>query len=329
VPRFLPARGALTEGRDATFDTRSSVRSAQKSHAALNYHIERLAIIGVGLIGGSLARALRAQGCVREIVGYGRTLANLREAVRLGVIDGVETSAAAAARDADIVVVAVPIGSMRQVLDQIRDVLSPHGVVTDVGSVKASVVADARAVLGRRFSDFVPAHPVAGTERSGVVASFAELFARRRVILTPDRETDASALAKVRAMWTSAGAEVTTMTAAEHDRILAASSHLPHALAYALVDMIVRQDEHRAILDCAGGGFRDFTRIAASDPTMWRDIFLANREELLELLRQYQGDLQALVQALERDDGQWLWDTCARAKRAREQLGTVDESGGD
>lgn len=295
----------------------------------MSYQIKRLAIIGVGLIGGSLARALRARGCVGEIVGYGRTLANLEEAVRLGVIDGVETSVVGAVRDADMVVVAVPIGSMRDVLEQIRDVLLPTTVVTDVGSVKAPVVADARATLGERFGNFVPGHPIAGTERSGVAASFAELFTQRRVILTPDPETDVSALARVRAMWAAVGAEVTTMTAAEHDHILAASSHLPHALAYALVDMIVRMDEHRAIFDCAGGGFRDFTRIAASDPTMWRDIFLANREQLLTLLRQYQDDLQALAEAIEHGEAQWLWETCARAKRAREQLDVKDKAGDD
>lgn len=282
--------------------------------------IERLTIIGVGLIGGSLARALRARGYVGEVVGFGRSVANLNDAVRLGVIDGVETSAAAAARGADMVVVAVPIGSTRPVLEQIRDTLSPGTIVTDVGSVKASVVNDARAALGERFPKFVPGHPVAGTERSGAAASFAELFERRRVILTPEPETDADALAKVRAMWTTAGAEVTTLSAAAHDRILGASSHLPHALAYALVDMIVRLDDHRAIFDCAGGGFRDFTRIAGSDPTMWRDIFLANGDELLTLLRRYREDLEALEEAVERGDAQWLWDMCARAKRARDAL---------
>lgn len=291
--------------------------------------IERLAIIGVGLIGGSLARALRAKNSVGEIVGYGRTLENLSEAVRLGVIDGAEASAAAAARGADVVVVAVPIGSTRAVLAEIRDALAPNAVVTDVGSVKAPVVADARAALGARFRDFVPGHPIAGTERSGVAASFAELFAGRRVILTPEAQTDVAAVAKVRRMWEAAGADVRTMTAGAHDHVLAASSHLPHALAYALVDMFVRLDEHREIFDCAGGGFRDFTRIAASDPTMWRDIFLANRDELLKLLRQYQDDLQALAQAIAGGDGQWLWETCARAKRAREQLGAADEGGGD
>lgn len=291
--------------------------------------IDRLCIIGVGLIGGSLARALRAKEFVHEVIGYGRSIENLNEAVRLDVIDGVEATAQAAVRDADMVVIAVPIGSMREVLAQIAGALAPDAVVTDVGSVKGSVVADARVALGARFHDFVPGHPIAGTERSGVGASFAELFERRRVILTPEAETREDAVTRVRAMWTAAGATVSTMTAADHDRVLAASSHLPHALAYNLVDMIVRMDEHRHIFECAGGGFRDFTRIAASDPTMWRDIFLANRDELLALLQQYQNDLQALTEAIERGDGRWLWETFARAKHAREQLGSGNGTAGD
>lgn len=291
--------------------------------------IERLCIIGVGLIGGSLARALRAREHVSEIVGYGRSVANLDEAVALGVIDGAETSIAAAVRDADMVVVAVPIGAMGGVLREVAAALAPNAIVTDVGSTKVSVVHDAQAELGPRFADFVPGHPIAGTERSGVAASFAELFEKRRVILTPEAATRPEATDRVREMWTVAGAVVSTMPAVEHDRILAASSHLPHALAYTLVDMIVRMDEHRAIFDCVGGGFRDFTRIAASDPVMWRDIFLANREEMLRLLRGYQGDIETLIDAIERQDGQWLVETFARAKRAREQLGGGNGSGGD
>ncbi len=291
--------------------------------------IDKLCIIGVGLIGGSLARALRAKEFVHEVIGYGRSIENLNEAVRLGVIDGVEPTAPAAVRDADMVVIAVPIGATRDVLTQIASALAPDAVITDVGSVKGSVVQDARAALGPRFSRFVPGHPIAGTERSGVAASFPELFERRRVIVTPEPETSPEALARVQAMWEAVGADVSAMTAADHDRILAASSHLPHVLAYNLVDMIVRMDEHRSIFDCAGGGFRDFTRIAASDPTMWRDIFLANRDELLALLQQYQDDLQALMEAIERGDGRWLWETFARAKHAREQLGAGNGAGGD
>jgi len=193
-------------------------------------------------------------------------------------------------------------------------------VVTDVGSVKASVIAAARTALGSRFSHFVPGHPIAGTEQSGVAASLPDLFAKRRVILTPETETDTLAVGKVRAMWQVAGAEVVAMPATEHDALLAASSHLPHLLSYALVDMLVRRDDHRAIFDCAAGGFRDFTRIAASDPVMWRDICLANREAILDVLRQYRDDLGDLVLAVEKGDGHWLLDTFNRAKHARDAL---------
>lgn len=281
--------------------------------------INKLCIVGVGLIGGSLARALRAGGHVREIVGFSRRLANLQQAADLGVIDYAEVSLAAAARGADLVVLALPVGSMKDVFAELAQ-LSFDGVITDAGSTKGNVIAAARAALGTRFPQFVPGHPLAGTEQSGVQASQPDLFRGRRVILTPEPETDPAALARVRAMWTAVGAEVSEMPAAEHDRVLAASSHLPHLLAYALVDMIVRRDDHRAVFAAAAGGFRDVTRIAASDPVMWRDICLANRTELLAALTTYRDDLGALIEAIERGDGAWLEATFTRARRARETL---------
>lgn len=282
--------------------------------------IERLGLIGVGLIGGSLAAALREADYVREVVGYGRSLANLEDATRLGLIDAALPSAEAVARTADMVVLAVPVGSVSTSLAQIADSISPRTIVTDVGSVKLGVVDAARETLPANYRRFVGAHPIAGTERSGAVAARADLFRGRRVVLTPDEDTDADAIAQVQAMWAATGAEVVQMPAADHDRILAASSHLPHALAYALVDMLVRMDEHREIFDCAAGGFRDFTRIAASDPTMWRDIFIANAEHVVALLRQYQDEIETLAQAIERGDTQWLVETLARAKHARDAL---------
>lgn len=282
--------------------------------------IERLTIIGIGLIGGSLARALRDAGYVREIIGYGRSIGNLQQAVELGVIDRAEVSLPDAVRGADMIVLAVPVGNMAEILGTLGPVLPEQAVVTDVGSVKGSVIAAARAALGTRFAHFVPGHPIAGTEQSGVAASLPDLFQRRRVILTPEAETDNDALARVRAMWEAAGAQVATLTATDHDRILAASSHLPHMLAYCLMDMVVRHDDYRAILENSAGSFSDTTRTAASDPVMWRDICLANRVELLAALKQYRNDLGALVEALERGDGKWLEDTFARAKRARETL---------
>jgi len=282
--------------------------------------INKLSIIGIGLIGGSLARALRAAGHVGEVVGYGRSVSNLQRAVELGVIDRAGVSVADAVVDADMVVLAVPMGSMAGIMAEVGSRLSDQSVVTDVGSVKGSVIEEARKNLGKRFNYFVPGHPVAGTEQSGVAASFPELFQDRRVILTPETETDENALSRVRAMWEATGADVVTMSPTEHDRILAVSSHLPHMLAYCLVDMVVRHDDHRAILENSAGSFSDTTRIAASDPVMWRDICLANRDALLEAMQTYHDDLGSLLKAIEKGNGQWLQDTFARAKQARAGL---------
>lgn len=282
--------------------------------------INKLCIIGIGLIGGSLARALRDAGQVREIIGYGRSVGNLQQAVELGVIDRAEVSLIDAVREADMIVLAVPVGNMPEILNTLGPVLPENSVLTDVGSVKGSVIAAARAALGSRFSHFVPGHPLAGTEQSGVAASLPDLFQRRRVILTPEADTDTDALMHVRAMWQATGAEVVSLPAADHDRILAVSSHLPHMLAYCLVDMVVRHDDYRAIMENSAGSFSDATRVATSDPVMWRDICLANRDALLEGLRQYHHDLGALVKAIEKGDGKWLCDTFTRAKHTRAKL---------
>lgn len=282
--------------------------------------IEKLAIIGVGLIGGSLARDLRALDAVDEIVGYGRSVGNLQRAVELGVIDSAAASVRDAVVGADVVVVAVPVGSIGPVLEDIVSVIGDSTVVTDVGSVKQSVIESARATLGPRFPLFVPGHPIAGTEHSGVEASIEGLFRSRRVLLTPTPDTDAGALNRVNDIWEAVGAEVIVMDAFEHDQILAASSHLPHMIAFALMDMLVRMDEHREIFAFSAGGLRDTTRIAGSDPTMWRDIVLANRDTLLAALSQYREDIGELIAAIERGDGEWLFDTFSRARAAREML---------
>ncbi len=282
--------------------------------------IRRLAILGVGLIGGSLARALRDAGHVQEIVGYGRGLANLQRAVELGVADRIETSPASAVRDADMVVLATPVGGMDALFKAIAPYLATDAVVTDVGSVKGAVVTAARAALAGKFSDFVPGHPIAGTERSGVGASFASLYVGRRVALTPLPETRPEALARVRAMWQAAGADVVTMSVEHHDQVLAATSHLPHLLAYALVDMLARQEDSREIFSFAAGGFRDFTRIASSDPVMWRDISLANRDAILAMLKRYRSALDELIKAIGAGNGTPLHELFARAKAARDAL---------
>jgi len=280
--------------------------------------IRRLCVIGVGLIGGSLARALRAAGEVEAIVGCGRNEANLRRAVELGVIDSFETDPGRAVRGADMVLVAVPLGAMRQVFAAIKNALDDDAVLTDAGSAKASVIEDARVAFGRVPVTFVPGHPIAGTENSGVEASFAELYQNRRVILTPQPETESRATDRVRAMWKAAGAVVSEMDAAHHDQVLAATSHLPHVLAYTLVDTLARMDQQQEIFDYAAGGFRDFTRIASSDPVMWRDICLANGAALTAMIERFSTDLDSLKREIEAHDGERILATFRAAKAARD-----------
>lgn len=282
--------------------------------------INRLCIIGVGLIGGSLARALRAAGQVHEIVGAGRSAEHLQQAVALGVIDRYETDPARAVAGADVVLVAVPLGAMEAVFAAIRDHLAEGAVLTDAGSAKGSVIESARRVFGARLDFFVPGHPIAGTERSGVAASFAELYQGRRVILTPLSDTAAAATARVREMWQAAGAQVVAMDPAHHDEVLAATSHLPHVLAFTLVESLARLQDKREIFEYAAGGFRDFTRIASSDPVMWRDICLANGDAIQEMIERFTADLLALDQAVEARDGERLLQIFGDAKAARDRF---------
>jgi prephenate dehydrogenase len=284
--------------------------------------IERLTVIGVGLIGGSLARALRAAGAVAEVVGCGRSTANLERAVALGVVDRWTRDPAQAVAGADLIFIAVPLGNMGQVFGAICDALDPGTVLTDGGSVKGSVVADARAAFGRLPPGLVPGHPIAGTERSGVDAAFAELYQGRRVILTPLAETDPTAVERVTAMWQACGAQVTLMDVAHHDEVLAATSHLPHMLAFGLVDALARMRENDEIFRYAAGGFRDFTRIASSDPVMWRDICMANRAPLGTMLERFGDEMKDLAETIRRGDGTHLLEIFARAKAARD--GFVD-----
>lgn len=282
-------------------------------------HIPRLCVIGVGLIGGSLALALRRAGIVDEIVGCGRNQATLWQAQELGVVDRHHTNPAIAVAGADVVVLGVPLGSVRSVLGTIRDALDPGAIVTDVGSAKRCVIDDAEATFGRMPARFVPGHPVAGTEKSGVEAAFATLFQNRRVILTPLAQTDSQAVSTVRALWESAGAEVISMSADHHDRMLAATSHLPHLLAFGLVDTLARWDGGKDVFQYAAGGFRDFTRIASSDPIMWRDICIANRKALLETLEHYSEDLGVLTELVRQSDAQGLERIFRNAKDVRDQ----------
>ena len=219
-----------------------------------------------------------------------------------------------------MVVLATPVGSMAEIFCTIAPYLMRDAVVTDVGSVKGTVASAARVALGEKLSSFVPGHPIAGTERTGVEASFSSLFVGRRVVLTPLPESKAAAVARVRAMWQAAGAEVVSMSVEHHDTVLAATSHLPHLLAYALVDMLARLDDSREIFSFAAGGFRDFTRIASSDPVMWRDISLANRDAIVAMLEKYRAEVDALIAAVAAGDGAKLQTLFARAKAARDTL---------
>jgi prephenate dehydrogenase len=287
--------------------------------------IRQLSIIGVGLIGGSLARALREAGACAEVVGSGRRPEHLARAVELGVIDRFDTDPARAVAGADMVVVAVPLGSMAAVLRALSPGLAPDAVITDVGSAKGSVIEAARAVFGELPARLVPGHPIAGTEKSGVEASFATLFQRRRVILTPTPRTDPHALARVRSMWERAGAEVVEMTPSHHDEVLAATSHLPHLLAYGLVDALARMEDRVEIFRYAAGGFRDFTRIASSDPAMWHDICIANREAILNVLARFQEDLDRLTGAIRDTDGAFIKQVFSRAKQVRDRYARMED----
>ena len=287
--------------------------------------IKRLCIIGVGLIGGSLARALKNASVVGEVVGCGRNLTNLKKAKALGVIDHFETDIKKAVLGCDMVVLAVPLGAMQGVFEEIALVLNNDMLLTDVGSAKGSVVNAAKNAFKKLPQNFVPAHPIAGTEKSGVEASFSELFQNRRVILTPLPSSSESATRKVREMWQSCGAEVLQTSLEHHDEVLAATSHLPHMLAYSLVDTLARMDDKKEIFDFAAGGFRDFTRIASSDPKMWHDICLANRDALLIMLKRFSDDLKILSAAIENNDSEYIKETFARAKIARDQFCVSDD----
>nr|VFK61569.1 MAG: prephenate dehydrogenase [Candidatus Kentron sp. UNK]VFK70474.1 MAG: prephenate dehydrogenase [Candidatus Kentron sp. UNK] len=283
----------------------------------IDMEIHTLCIIGVGAIGGSLARALREADACQRIVGCGRGRPNLERALALGVIDRFETDVAKAVVDADMIVVTVPLGAMEAVFRAMVGRLAPNAVITDGGSAKRSVLAAARSAFGEIPGNLVPAHPIAGTEKSGVEVSSSTLFQGHRVILTPVPETDPTALARVRAMWQTAGAEIVEMDAARHDRILAATSHLPHILAYAMVDVLRKMDGEGGILRCTAGGFRDFSRLAASDPQMWADICLANADAIIPLLEDFDSQLKSITHAIRGGAGESLKALFARAVEYR------------
>lgn len=281
--------------------------------------IEKLVVVGVGLIGGSFALALKAAGAVNRVVGVGRGESNLRRALALGIIDAQGALDAATLRDADLVLLAVPVGQMRAILRAMAPLLGPTTAVTDAGSTKQDVVALARRELKGSLSRFVPAHPVAGTEKSGADAAFAGLYRGRKVVLTPLKENDPKAVALVRSAWEQCGAQVFALRPKEHDAVFATVSHLPHVLAYALVDQVARHKNAKQLFSYAAGGFRDFTRIASSHPEMWRDICLANRKALLADLGRYSRGLARARAMLERGDAKALEALFRGARDARER----------
>lgn len=282
---------------------------------------QTLLVIGLGLIGGSLAAACKKQNNVGRVIGYSRKQETMAKAEQMGIVDACEPDLAKAVAQADIIFLAVPILSIRSSIELIQPHLKPGAVVTDGGSVKGNVVADARAVLtAEQLTGFVPGHPIAGAERSGVTAANPDLYQAHRVILTPLPETSEQATQTVISMWQSVGAGIDRMEVAHHDEVLAATSHLPHLLAFNLVDTLSKQSENREIFNYAAGGFRDFTRIAASDPIMWHDIFLANRQPVLKVLDQFLDELHKLRNAVAHADGQYMKQVFTEAKEARDHF---------
>ena len=283
--------------------------------------LKRVAIVGVGLIGGSFAAALRRAGAVGTVVGVDRNAEALERAAALGVIDTAAESVSDAAAGADLVVVAVPVRAVGSVLHDVALSLEPNAVVTDVGSTKQDVARAARAELRNHFPRFVPGHPIAGREASGVDAATFDLFKGARVVLTPEPETAPDAVDLVRACWEAAGARVALLEARTHDRIFAAVSHLPHILSFALVSEIASRADASDLLGFAAGGFRDFTRIAASSPEMWRDIALQNREALLEEIDRYDARLAVFRALVDKGDGPGLQRLMAEARASRQAMG--------
>jgi cytidylate kinase len=274
-------------------------------------------IVGLGLIGGSIARALRERALCREILACGRDSVPLQQALSDGVIDAWSTDLAAIAPKADVIILAVPTLTVRPILKSLKGHLRDDVIITDAASVKGSVVDDFAECMPDRLSNFVPAHPIAGSERSGYDASFASLYVDRKLIITPLEQTSKAALAVVRKMWEGLGAQVHTMTVQCHDAVLAATSHLPHLLAYSLVNTLVKQQQVGDIFRFAAGGFAGFTRIAGSDPVMWRDIFLSNGPATVAVLDDYIVELQAMRKAVLDKDGEWMHSRFSQAQQAR------------
>ena len=290
---------------------------------------ERVAVIGVGLIGGSFALALKAAKRCGHVAGSGRGAANLRLALERGAIDSIAQDAAAAVQDADLVLISTPVAQIEKVFYSINSKIKPGAIVTDAGSTKRDVVAAARAALGGRIAQFIPAHPIAGAEHSGAAAASAALFRGRRVVLAPLEENSQADVDALSGLWSELGARVSRMTPQAHDAVFAAVSHLPHLLAYALVHEISERPDSEELFGYAAGGFRDFTRIASSHPEMWRDICVANRDRLLHELHLFEKELKAIGAILETGDAASLEKLFGEARAARQKWLQSSRPGGE
>ncbi len=280
---------------------------------------DHMALIGVGLIGGSLARAVRQYGLAKHITGFTNSIQSGRRALELGVVDDIANSAGEAVVGADIVVLATPMTAMRPLLVDLAPAMGSSCILTDVGSVKQSLIREVAEYCPELVSRFVPAHPIAGIEASGVDASFAELFRGKNVVLTPTPEVNPDCVDRVAGMWRETGMHVLKMPAAEHDKIFASTSHLPHLVAYSLVNYMAGEENSEQLFDLAAGGFYDFTRIASSDPVMWRDVCLTNREAILDSLAGYRQVLESLEEHISQSDGEEIESLFASSRRARDR----------
>ena len=284
----------------------------------MNKPLNKITIIGVGLIGGSFAKAAKELGLASEVMGYGRRAESLQWGLDHGVLDCYTLEMAEAVQGADLVFLAVPLGMMEPMLQQMQPYLADTTIVTDGGSAKTMFIEAAQRVFGECPSQFVPGHPIAGKEISGIEASDAQLYVDHRVILTPTSTTSKQALQTVEALWGAMGANVEQMSAQFHDEVFAATSHLPHLLAFGLVDMLHEHPELGNVFKYTAGGFRDFTRIASSDATMWRDIALYNHSAIAKWLKEYQAHIGEMAQLVEAQDGEALHQLFAQAKDARD-----------
>jgi len=278
----------------------------------------KLCIIGVGLIGGSIARASKGNQLCKEIVGVGRNIENLQKAVELGVIDHYETDIEQAVQGADLVVICSPVGSFQSIFSALKPHWSADCLYTDVGSTKASVVESLASVFDVVPDNFVPAHPIAGAENTGVIASKVDLFNGKRSIITPLQQTSDSAVKQCHEWWQKMGARTSEMSVQHHDVVLGATSHLPHVLAFSLVELLKHKDDEYEIFEYAAGGFKDFTRIASSDPQMWADICIANADKILPLMKDYQQLNAKIAGMIQSEDKQALLDIFSSAQAARE-----------